>query len=195
MSQHEDYTVPPGFRVSGADSTKLAPVLIDPGAPATEGDVITRVGDGYAPHAPSEGGSGVAVPLSVTNGDSLEVLAIGEDGGTTHRMTSGESFTVNVAAEDVDHAYNVIDVDESFLKINLSQYFSTQFALQSRGSSDRRLILAGYNSDDEIVIGFATGKVGFFDTPGVTRPEVPASPTVQDVVDALKALGLITQAT
>jgi hypothetical protein len=52
MSQHEEYTSPPGFRVSGAGGTKLAPVLIDPAAPASEGDVITRVGAGYAPQAP-----------------------------------------------------------------------------------------------------------------------------------------------
>jgi hypothetical protein len=56
MSQHEEYTSPPGFRVSGAGGTKLAPVLIDPAAPASEGDVITRVGTGYAPQAPSGGG-------------------------------------------------------------------------------------------------------------------------------------------
>jgi hypothetical protein len=54
MSEHEEYTSPPGFRVSGAGgTTKLAPVLIDPAAPASEGDVITRVGAGYAPQAPS----------------------------------------------------------------------------------------------------------------------------------------------
>jgi hypothetical protein len=55
MSQHEEYTSPPGFRVSGGNGAKLAPVLIDPAASASEGDVITRVGAGYAP----QGGSGV----------------------------------------------------------------------------------------------------------------------------------------
>jgi hypothetical protein len=70
MSQHEEYTSPPGFRVSGAGGTKLAPVLIDPAAPASEGDVITRVGAGYAPAA-SGGGSG-AIFLSENNlGDGL----------------------------------------------------------------------------------------------------------------------------
>jgi hypothetical protein len=59
MNQHEEYTSPPGFRVSGGGGTKLAPVLIDPAAPASEGDVITRIGSGYAPQAPSGGGSGV----------------------------------------------------------------------------------------------------------------------------------------
>ena len=41
--------------------------------------------------------------------------------------------------------------------------------------------------------GGSTDKVGFYGTGPVTRPNVPASPTVQDVVDALKTLGLITQ--
>lgn len=36
--------------------------------------------------------------------------------------------------------------------------------------------------------------IGFFGSFPVNRPEVPASPTVQDLVDALVALGLITQA-
>jgi hypothetical protein len=57
VSEHEEYTSPPGFRVSGAGGLKLAPVLIDPAAPAGEGDVITRIGGGYAPQAPSGGGS------------------------------------------------------------------------------------------------------------------------------------------
>jgi hypothetical protein len=39
-----------------------------------------------------------------------------------------------------------------------------------------------------------TGDIGFFAHAPSARPEVPASPTVQDVVDALVALGLITQA-
>jgi hypothetical protein len=61
MSQHEEYTSPPGFRVSGAGGTKLAPVLIDPAAPASEGDVITRVGTGYSPQTPSGSSIGVSV--------------------------------------------------------------------------------------------------------------------------------------
>jgi hypothetical protein len=36
--------------------------------------------------------------------------------------------------------------------------------------------------------------VGFYGKAPVTRPEVPAIPLAQDVVDALVALGLITQA-
>jgi hypothetical protein len=67
MSQHEEYTSPPGFRVSGAGGTKLAPVLIDPAAPAIEGDVITRVGTGYTPQAPSGGGPILVADAQLTD--------------------------------------------------------------------------------------------------------------------------------
>lgn len=43
-------------------------------------------------------------------------------------------------------------------------------------------------------IALAAEAMGFFGSFPIARPEVPASPTVQDVVDALVALGLITQA-
>jgi hypothetical protein len=71
MSQHEEYTSPPGFRISGTGGTKLAPVLIDPASPASEGDVITRVGSGYVPQAP--GGVQVSDPITIS---SAEVLAL-----------------------------------------------------------------------------------------------------------------------
>jgi hypothetical protein len=72
MTQHEEYTSPPGFRVSGGNGTKLAPVLIDPASPASEGDVITRVGSGYVPQAPG----GVRItdpPIAIS---SAELLAL-----------------------------------------------------------------------------------------------------------------------
>jgi hypothetical protein len=39
-----------------------------------------------------------------------------------------------------------------------------------------------------------SARMGFFDATPVARPEVPATPTEQDIVDALVALGLVTQA-
>jgi hypothetical protein len=49
MSQHEDYTSPPGFRVSGGNGTKLAPVLIDPTTPLTVGDTVVWNGTTWVP--------------------------------------------------------------------------------------------------------------------------------------------------
>jgi hypothetical protein len=42
MSQHEQYTVPPGFSVSGGSggTTKMQPVLIDPATPPAVGDTL-----------------------------------------------------------------------------------------------------------------------------------------------------------
>jgi hypothetical protein len=139
-------------------------------------------------------GSGVAVPLSVISSHAIEVLAIDDLGGTTHRQESGQNFSVFHAAEDVAHQYYPFQVGDSGITFNLNDFFNSVLEIRSRSSTSRRLLQAGWNDSAEIILGFAAGKVGFFGKTGVTRPQVPASPTVQDVVDALKALGLITQA-
>jgi hypothetical protein len=142
----------------------------------------------------SASGGGVAVPLSVTSSHAIEVLAIDDLGGTTHRQESGQNFSVFHAAEDVAHQYYPFQVGDSGITFNLNDFFNSVLEIRSRSSTSRRLLQAGWNDSAEIILGFAAGKVGFFGKTGVTRPQVPASPTVQDVVDALKALGLITQA-
>jgi hypothetical protein len=145
-------------------------------------------------HSHASSGGGVAVPLSVTSSHAIEVLAIEDLGGTTHRQESGQNFSVFHAAEDVAHQYYPFQVGDSGITFNLNDFFNSVLEIRSRSSTSRRLLQAGWNDSAEIILGFATGKVGFFGKTGVTRPQVPASPTVQDVVDALKALGLITQA-
>jgi hypothetical protein len=83
MSQHEEYTSPPGFRISGAGGTKLAPVLIDPAAPASEGDVITRIGASYAPRAPGVG-VGFAIKRSAfTTDDTYQTVDFPNSGAYT----------------------------------------------------------------------------------------------------------------
>jgi hypothetical protein len=106
MSQHEEYTSPPGFRVSGAGGTKLAPVLIDPAAPASEGDVITRIGSGYAPHAPS-GGEVVAYTHSCSGSESLLTIPFPVTGThatlrllVTQPVGAGFGFQIGTAVTD-----------------------------------------------------------------------------------------------
>ena len=54
---------------------------------------------------------------------------------------------------------------------------------------------AAPGTDDGTLVGRnADTKVGFFGAAPVARPVIAASPTVQGVVDALKALGIVTQA-
>jgi hypothetical protein len=68
-----------------------------------------------------------------------------------------------------------------------------------RNSDGARVIRLGSNGL-EVLNAFSAGNdsgfvsIGFYGTPPVVRPEVPASPTAQDIVDVLKTLGLITQA-
>ena len=53
---------------------------------------------------------------------------------------------------------------------------------------------AAPGSDEGTLVGRnPTSKVGFYGTTPVVRPQVAATPTAQGIVDALKALGLITQ--
>ncbi len=62
-------------------------------------------------------------------------------------------------------------------------------------STDSQAAAAQETPDGTLVGRNSTSKVGFFGTTPVTRPQVAASPTAQGIVDALKALGVITQAT
>lgn len=61
-------------------------------------------------------------------------------------------------------------------------------------STDTQAAAAQETADGTLVGRNTTSKVGFYGTTPVTRPQVAASPTAQGIVDALKALGIITQA-
>lgn len=54
---------------------------------------------------------------------------------------------------------------------------------------------AAPGTDDGTLVGRnSDGKVGFYGAAPVVRPVIAATPTAQGIVDALKALGLVTQA-
>lgn len=78
MTEHEEYTLPPGMRVAsnqGANPTKLQPVLIDPSIDVVEGDVPTRQADGsWIPQAASGGGGGVLVVTVSLSAAQLNAL-------------------------------------------------------------------------------------------------------------------------
>jgi hypothetical protein len=70
MSQHEQYTVPPGFSVSGGSSgTKLAPILIDPTTPPSSGDTLVFSGTLWVPQVP--GGPKVSPAITISSADLL----------------------------------------------------------------------------------------------------------------------------
>lgn len=61
-------------------------------------------------------------------------------------------------------------------------------------SNDTQAAAAQETADGTLVGRNSTSKVGFYGTTPTVRPQVDATPTAQGIVDALKALGLITQA-
>lgn len=61
-------------------------------------------------------------------------------------------------------------------------------------STDTQAAAAQETADGTLVGRNSDSKVGFYGTTPVTRPVVPeTTPDAQDVIDALVALGLITQ--
>lgn len=60
--------------------------------------------------------------------------------------------------------------------------------------TDTQAAAAQETADGTLVGRNSTSKVGFYGTTPTVRPQVAATPTAQGIVDALKALGLITQA-
>jgi hypothetical protein len=73
MSQHEEYTSPPGFRVSGGGGTKLAPILIDPTTPLSTGYTLVFSGTMWVPQVP--GVRHVDVPISEAELKNLHVVS------------------------------------------------------------------------------------------------------------------------
>jgi hypothetical protein len=131
VSQHEEYTSPPGFRVSGAGGTKLAPVLIDPAAPAVEGDVITRVGDGYAPQAPSGGG--------------LPLLVFVDGLGGLLNDTNPHNFALDLGAAVVEGGWTV-DGDGD-LVAPVAGLYECVFSVQmQRHATEESLVTCAINS-------------------------------------------------
>jgi hypothetical protein len=113
MSQHEEYTSPPGFRISGAGGTKLAPVLIDPAAPASEGDVITRVGAGYAPQAPGGSSPWTLIERLVWSGDpgvdwEVDGLTQTYDDLLLVLDTAGSGSGLNLSDQNGSHAWDTV---------------------------------------------------------------------------------------
>lgn len=73
MSQHEQYTVPPGFSVSGGSggATKMQPVLIDPTTSPATGDTLVWNGTLWVSQATIIR----AVTVPVTSAELLDLVA------------------------------------------------------------------------------------------------------------------------
>jgi hypothetical protein len=111
MSQHEQYTVPPGFSVSGGSggTTKLAPVLVP-------GPIVISSAELLALHVtrkvliPAQGPGTLVLPTSLSlhshmtgqtpysGGGSVLQFGWGDDPGTAYFV--GESDTLVTSADD-----------------------------------------------------------------------------------------------
>ena len=61
-------------------------------------------------------------------------------------------------------------------------------------ATDTQAAAVQETSDGTLVGRNTTSKIGFYGTVPIIRPSVPlTTPTVQNVIDALKALGIVVQ--
>lgn len=105
MSQHEQYTVPPGFSVSGGSggNTKLQPVLIDPATLLATGDTLVWNGTLWVPQAPSV--QRVTVLVSSTELVSLHTTP------KTLVAPPGGGSRVHVLGCDVEYLVGTVSYD------------------------------------------------------------------------------------
>lgn len=146
-------------------------------------------------------GNLIASPLKLLGGSASGVIQIYVD-------TPGDNADIDLLPPDGDATY--------YARVQPGQYASLEF---QTGGGDGTF---GIYAEDGLPVEFRTdsdiagmqfrtntnargggnllidmttaGGLGFFGTTGVARPEVPATPTEQDIVTALVALGLVTQA-
>lgn len=123
------------------------------------------------------GGSGAADSLAVFTDPTTVGSSQFKDDGTDAWVETAAGFGVYTAGGSGVAAFDV----------------STWTARLGDLDGQANSTLLTVDDDAETIQCDATN-IGFFGTSAVPRPEVPATPTAQDVVDALVTLGLITQA-
>jgi hypothetical protein len=96
MSQHEEYTSPPGFRISGVGGTKLAPVLIDPATPPAVGDTLVWNGTMWMPVVP-----GGPEWLMSGEGSPVDSVTPVQQGAVYQDLTNGGLYLA-LGATDAD---------------------------------------------------------------------------------------------
>lgn len=124
------------------------------------------------------------------NNGAIHITTNDDDGGLISLSALGSNGVVSLAASGVGGAVNIVAPSVSLE--------APAGDIQMEASDSVRLFtspttaLEVRDSDSAITIGAL--KLGFFDTAAVARPEIPASPTEQDIANVLIALGLATQA-
>jgi hypothetical protein len=142
----------------------------------------------------------VTEPLVIAQGDpdsdSLRVVmptgtyAAGRPGLRVVDENGGDIFVVSTGA----FTFTATELDGGVGPNVTFQGYSGSSLQHLQGSSTMSHVIGFTGRTTAFEDDGVTARIGFYGATAIPRPEVPASPTVQDVVDALVALGLVTQA-
>ena len=105
-------------------------------------------------------------------------------------LSSGGNRVIKIAANDDTRSLTIKTGDEITPAAGSGGLF-----LDVGASTDPGSVMVGADNAEGVGLGRAAGRIGAFGAEPALRPEVPATPDAQDVVDALVTLGWITQAT
>ncbi len=150
-------------------------------------EIVRELVDGEWVTTVGTGGGGGGLPLTGWTGDEANPQSVNTNGG-------------NIAAGDVTSG----DVSDDAVVVGggrVTVYEDGDVVAVLRENSGGRLELTtpgegqGYYSAADIGLNGSGGSIGGFDYFSLTTtPEVPATPTAQNIVDVLVTLGLVTQA-
>ena len=110
--------------------------------------------------------------------------------GFYHSPGTGQTFDVYNYSDDGNHFFQIFGFADNGPSSLVE--LSADATLISLNGVAKAISLTADPTTGQINLNAAN--MGFFDKSNVARPEVPAVPLPQDIVDALVALGLITQA-
>lgn len=141
----------------------------------------------------ADGGGGTA-DVTIEGGSTPDLAAVlgeGSNGGGVGMSNTGQ---IDTGGDDVNTNGGAIDTDGGNIGTNGGTVNVKAGHLKTGSTGSVQTALVEAESAAGLTVGAAFSTLGFFGASTVNRPEVPAIPTPQDIVDALLALGLVQQA-
>jgi prepilin-type processing-associated H-X9-DG protein len=181
--------------VDNNQDVRIAGSLVDQGA--TVDDVLTVQADGSIAAATP----GSSLPSQWTVDPNGAAVFAPDDPGMTHAETpltldAPEDTPVLILsnAETSGDASVALRVDLNDGSSSNVLFADGTMNLYPKVMATRPTLIAGdTNGDTQLEVG-SDGTIGFFGASAVAQPVVPLTvPTTQDVIDALVALGLVSQ--
>jgi hypothetical protein len=170
---------------------------------SSQAGVISAPSAGSGTCFTADGGVGATVALdagglNITNASSVAGVEDGTDTGgrlfvgAADSGTGGESVLTGGDVFDLGHQGGRVQVKGGFS--DQGEGGSVTIRAGNGGDTAGSVLLTDWDDDRIIQIGPVLNTLGFFNANPVTRPVVPLTvPVVQDVIDALVALGLVAQ--